>query len=46
MTNAQIGAALGTTRGVIKNYAVKLYDKTGTHSRVELALWVVAREKR
>lgn len=39
MKNAEVGAALGTTEHVVKNYLRRIYDKLGLWNRVELALW-------
>ena len=38
-TNCEIGPIMGTTKHVIKNYLLVIYDKTGMSSRLELALW-------
>lgn len=43
--NKEIGAMLGTTEFVVKNYLRNIFDKLGLWNRVELALWYVSREK-
>ncbi len=43
LTNAEIGRRLGTTRGTIQNKLREAYDKTGQSTRLELALWWLAR---
>ena len=42
--NAEVGAILGTTEHVIKNYLRVIYDSLGVWSRVELALWYERRK--
>jgi DNA-binding NarL/FixJ family response regulator len=44
LKNREIGPLVGTTELVIKNYLRTIFDKTGMNSRLELALWWVARE--
>jgi DNA-binding NarL/FixJ family response regulator len=39
MKNHDIANIIGTTTNVIKNYLRIIFDKTGTWSRLELALW-------
>jgi DNA-binding NarL/FixJ family response regulator len=39
--NKEIGARLGTTEQVIKNYLRSIYDKTGVSDRLELALFTI-----
>jgi DNA-binding NarL/FixJ family response regulator len=39
LINVEIALMIGTTENVIKNYLVAIMDKTGTWSRLELALW-------
>jgi DNA-binding NarL/FixJ family response regulator len=41
LSNKEIAATLGTTEQVIKNYLRVILDKTGSGSRLELALWAV-----
>jgi len=40
MTNREIGASIGTTEQVIKNYLRVIFDKLGVWSRLELALYI------
>jgi len=40
LKNREIGARLGTTEQVIKNYLRSIYDKTGVSDRLELALFI------
>jgi DNA-binding NarL/FixJ family response regulator len=40
MTNREIGATVGTTEQVIKNYLRVIFDKLGVWSRLELALYI------
>lgn len=37
--NKQIALVLGTTEATIKHRLCRIYDKSGTWSRLELALW-------
>lgn len=39
MKNHEISKIVGTTENVIKNYMRVIFDKTGTWTRLELALW-------
>ena len=39
LINSAIGEKLGTSEQVIKNYLRRIFDKTGTFNRLELALW-------
>ena len=39
MKNDEICKIIGTTENVIKNYLRIIFDKTGTWTRLELALW-------
>ena len=43
LKNREIGAKLGISSKVVKNYLSKIYDKIGVHKRVRLALWYEAR---
>jgi DNA-binding CsgD family transcriptional regulator len=36
---SDIGKSIGTTANVIKNHLRVIFDKTGTWTRLELALW-------
>jgi DNA-binding CsgD family transcriptional regulator len=38
MSRRQMGAILGTTEWVIKNYLLSIYDKLGVSSKLELAV--------
>ena len=38
-TNFQVGARLGTSEHVVKNYLRAIYDKLGLWNRTELSLW-------
>ena len=40
LTNREIGASIGTTEQVIKNYLRVVFDKLGVWSRLELALYI------
>jgi two-component system nitrate/nitrite response regulator NarL len=42
LKNKEIGAEIGTTEMVVKNYLRVIYDKIGVWNRVELALWYEA----
>jgi DNA-binding NarL/FixJ family response regulator len=44
LRNKEIAASVGTTELVVKNYVRRLFDKTGMSTRIELALWCVAKE--
>jgi DNA-binding NarL/FixJ family response regulator len=44
MRNREIGQRLGLTETSIKNYLRKIYDTTGMSTRVELALWHIAKK--
>jgi DNA-binding NarL/FixJ family response regulator len=39
MKNHDIAEIIGTTTNGIKNYLRVIFDKTGTWTRLELALW-------
>ncbi|MGH9501681.1 MAG: response regulator transcription factor [Terriglobales bacterium] len=39
LKNKDVGAQIGTTEFVVKNYLRIIYDKLGLWNRVELALW-------
>lgn len=39
MKNHDIAKIIGTTTNTIKNYLRVIFDKTGTWTRLELALW-------
>jgi len=39
MKNHDIANIIGTTTNMIKNYLRVIFDKTGTWTRLELALW-------
>ena len=39
MKNHDIAKAIGTTTNMIKSYLRRIFDKTGTWTRLELALW-------
>ena len=39
LKNNEIGKFVGTTTHVVKNYLKTIFDKTGTWTRLELALW-------
>jgi DNA-binding NarL/FixJ family response regulator len=41
LKNEEIARVIGTTTNRIKNYLREIFDKTGTWSRLELALWYV-----
>ena len=41
LKNEEIARMIGTTTNMIKNYLRGIFDKTGTWSRLELALWYV-----
>ena len=41
LKNEEIARMIGTTTNMIKNYLREIFDKTGTWSRLELALWYV-----
>lgn len=43
LKNKEVGAAIGTTEHVVKNYLRVIYDKLGMWNRVELALWYESR---
>ncbi len=43
MTNREIGERLGTTRFMILNLLRPIYEKSGQSSRLELAVWWLAR---
>jgi DNA-binding NarL/FixJ family response regulator len=45
LKNREIGAAMGTTEHVVKNYLRVIFDKTGHHNRVEVALWYLKNEE-
>jgi len=44
LKNREVGAMVGTTEHVIKNYLRAIYDKLGLWNRVELALWYESRQ--
>jgi two-component system nitrate/nitrite response regulator NarL len=44
LSTREIGQKLGLTEHTIRNYLSAIYDKVGVSSRVELALYAVARE--
>jgi two-component system nitrate/nitrite response regulator NarL len=44
LSTREIGQKLGLTEHTIRNYLSAIYDKLGVSSRVELALYAVARE--
>ena len=39
LKNSEIAKIIGTTTHVVKNYLKTIFDKTGTWTRLELALW-------
>lgn len=39
LNNSDIAKTIGTTQYVVKNYLRTIFDKTGTWTRLELALW-------
>ena len=39
LKNNEIAKFVGTTTHVVKNYLRTIFDKTGTWTRLELALW-------
>jgi DNA-binding CsgD family transcriptional regulator len=39
LRNSDIAKIIGTTENVVKNYLRTIFDKTGTWTRLELALW-------
>ena len=39
LKNSEIARIIGTTTHVVKNYLKTIFDKTGTWTRLELALW-------
>jgi DNA-binding CsgD family transcriptional regulator len=39
LINSEIAKIIGTTENVVKNYLRTIFDKTGTWTRLELALW-------
>jgi len=39
LRNTDIAKIIGTTENVVKNYLRTIFDKTGTWTRLELALW-------
>ena len=39
LRNSDIAKMTGTTENVVKNYLRTIFDKTGTWTRLELALW-------
>ena len=41
LRNGDIAKVIGTTENVVKNYLRTIFDKTGTWTRLELALWHV-----
>jgi len=41
LRNSDIAKVIGTTENVVKNYLRTIFDKTGTWTRLELALWHV-----
>lgn len=45
MTNKEIAAQLNTKEQTIKNYMRVIFDKTGTWTRLELALAYIAKTK-
>ena len=46
MTRRQMGAVLGTTERVIKNYLLSIYDKLGVSSKLELAVMLTEPQDR
>lgn len=46
LKNKDIAAKLRTSEHMIKNHLRLVFDKTGMSSRLELALWYVARENK
>jgi len=42
LTNKDIGAVLGTSEQVVKNYLRTAFDKLGVWTRLELALYVAS----
>lgn len=44
-TNAEIGRMLGNSPDMIKQILKRVFDKAGVWSRLELALWILRREK-
>jgi DNA-binding NarL/FixJ family response regulator len=43
LKNKEIGAVVGSSEHVVKNYIRVIYDKLGLWNRVELALWYVSK---
>jgi DNA-binding NarL/FixJ family response regulator len=39
LKNNEIAKFVGTTTNMVKNYLKTIFDKTGTWTRLELALW-------
>jgi DNA-binding CsgD family transcriptional regulator len=39
LRNSEIAKFVGTTTNMVKNYLRTIFDKTGTWTRLELALW-------
>ena len=44
LKNRDVAHEIGTTEHVVKNYLRVIYDKLGVSSRVDLALYAVARD--
>jgi DNA-binding CsgD family transcriptional regulator len=42
--NTEIGAAVGHSKHVIKNYLCNIYDITGMSNRLELTIWYLQHE--
>jgi DNA-binding CsgD family transcriptional regulator len=45
MKNHEISKIIGTTENVIENYLRIIFDKTGTWTRLELALWYLENKR-
>jgi two-component system nitrate/nitrite response regulator NarL len=45
LTNADIAKAVGNTTYTLKNKLVRIFDKTGMDTRLQLALWYLAKRK-
>lgn len=43
--NRDIGRMVGLTENMVKNYLREIFDRTGMNTRLELALWYLARGK-
>ena len=44
LENRDVGAQMGLSREMVRNYLRVIFDKLGVWTRLELALWWVSRE--